>query len=215
MKSSDYDGVFGEIMKPFSKNIKKFIKFIHINGLYLAYFTVGMAVMPCDEARAEARARACPTDPTVRAEKSDWKLVFGDSKGVDSIYLTCAKGAGVGSWHWSWKAGWIKQCHLMAKGICKDLLSKTAEDHAAMIRRLSYNKMGQIFEGSNDPELLKILQTRFSTPKSENKNIHWVDQMRIMFAIRQIGGKKPLERLDKQGRLDTKQKDYLDRLKRG
>lgn len=102
------------------------------------------------------------------------------------------RGKALKDWAWGWRLGWVQVCIDDPAAYCRQIIKDALTDKALVVRAEAATQIGRKYEGSGDSNMLAALTAAYADTRNLRRGKPMYVQKRILYAIKQIGGKSAL-----------------------
>jgi hypothetical protein len=98
------------------------------------------------------------------------------------------RGMKLGHWSWGWRLGWVRACGTSEQAYCGQILRTALFDRALVVRAEAATRLGRRYAGSGDADVVRLLAKAYALGRNVRRGQPLFVHMRILFALRDIGG---------------------------
>ncbi|SMF34592.1 hypothetical protein [Pseudobacteriovorax antillogorgiicola] len=176
-----------------------------------------LLVAALSEVRLQARDKAdklelLPIDQSPKP--SEWqlfmKLAIEDREAFWKYHKN--RGKTLGDWAWEWRLAWVRVCGRSERLYCGEILERSLQDPAVVVRAEAATTIGTRFEGTGYKKAADLLVAAYLNPENHrNRKPLWV-QFRILEAMKKIGGQDLMTKGTMLARQDPATLSYWKKL---
>ena len=123
------------------------------------------------------------------------------------------RGMKLANWSWGWRLGWVRACGTSERDYCAAILRAALFDRALVVRAEAATRLGRRFAGTGDPAVTKLLARAYGLGRNVRKGQPLFVHMRILFALRDIGGDDALSTAESLASSHEATAAYWEKLK--
>jgi len=133
----------------------------------------------------------------IAAEPSsvDWKYFLNATpsfrQGLWQYHLN--RGKSFKDWAWQWRLGWVRACSEVSDRYCEAVFKSALIDKAVVVRADAASRLGRLYEGTGSNWAANLLLRAAKDPRNMRHGQPLYIQQRILYALKQIGGRKTLD----------------------
>jgi len=161
-------------------------------------------------------AEAAPFAAEEAPDEADWRYfhLLPESERRRLWTLQSKAGKQLKDWSWGWRLGWIRSCANVEEDYCNEIMRQGLRDRALVVRAEAATQLGRSFAGSRDPEIVELLQQAYLHRGNLRRGKPLYVQERILFALKQVGGRKAVATGSRLAGKHPEAKDYWKKLNR-
>jgi hypothetical protein len=147
--------------------------------------------------------------------RDDWRFFMNNSaKFHQDLWLYYKKqGKTLADWSWGWRLGWVDVCFASHEAWCWEVYKSALMDSALVVRSEAAVKLGTRFRSTGNARVVDLLTQAYQNPENIRNSKPLFVQHRILFALREIGGKKTLETASRLAQSEAETAAYWKKIR--